>query len=114
MKELRIEDLLQRAKDISGKPSYICPACGNGSGRDGTGLTEDPGRPGKWHCFKCNFTGDVYDIADIVYHREKGASFKEAKRADNTQYTHNTHRVYKAANIPAMRDTRTEEQKQKA
>lgn len=114
MKELRIEDLLQRARDISGKPSYICPACGNGSGRDGTGLTEDPGRPGKWHCFKCQFTGDVYDIADIVYHREKGESFKEARRADNAQNTHYTHIVHNMANNPVMRDTRTEEQKQKA
>lgn len=114
MTALKIEELLQRAKDVSGKPSYICPVCGNGSGRDGTGLTEDPGRPGKWHCFKCQFTGDVYDIADIVYHREKGESFKEAKRTDNAHNTHNTHNMYKVANMPVIKDARTEEQKQKA
>ena len=35
-----VASFLQRAKkNIAGKPSYICPACGNGGGKHGTGIT---------------------------------------------------------------------------
>ena len=107
---MRIEDLLQRAKDVGGKPSYICPACGNGSGRDGTGITEIPGKPGKWHCFKCQFTGDVYDIADIVHNREKGESFKEARKEQITQKAYKPQYMHNVLNV---RDVHEQEPPQK-
>ena len=117
MSELFIDSLLQRAKNVSGKPSYICPVCGNGSGRDGTGITEITGKQGKWHCFKCNFTGDIYDIADIVYHREPGESFKEANKAgmtNKTYYTQKTEKAETEAYRAAVQDMRSEEKKQQA
>ena len=62
-----VASFLQRAKkNIAGKPSYICPACGNGGGKDGTGITEDRERPGHYHCFVCGFDGDAFDLLDIV------------------------------------------------
>lgn len=100
-----IGELLQRAKTISGRPSYVCPVCGNGSGRDGTGITEDPQRPGHYHCFKCSFDGDAWDILDRVNNRQPGDSYREAysaagagqpapapktHKAHDAQETHNT------------------------
>ena len=78
-----VASFLQRAKkNISGKPSYICPnpICENGSGRDGTGIVEDPDRPGHYHCFKCDFDGDAFDLLDIVNGKAKGYSYKEAEK----------------------------------
>lgn len=74
-----VASFLQRAKkNIAGKPSYICPACGNGGGKDGTGITEDRERPGHYHCFVCGFDGDAFDLLDIVSGKAKGDSYKEA------------------------------------
>lgn len=46
--------------DRSGK-GYICPKCGNGSGKDGDGLRRIP-KTAKWKCFKCAFAGDIFDL----------------------------------------------------
>nr|UVX75657.1 MAG: DnaB-like helicase C terminal domain [Bacteriophage sp.] len=78
-----VASFLQRAKkNIAGKPSYICPSpvCRNGSGKDGTGIVEDPDRPGHYHCFKCGFDGDAFDLLDIVKGKPKGYSYKEAEK----------------------------------
>ena len=55
------EVVFDRAKqDIQGRPSYICPVCGNGSGQHGTGITSRDGI--HWKCFgSCGFYGDVID-----------------------------------------------------
>lgn len=98
----QIGDLLQPAKIIGGRQSYICPLCGNGGGNDGTGITEDPNREGHYHCFKCGFDGDIYDVMDAARGKPQGESFKEAYRAgkpapapkaqstQNAQKTHET------------------------
>ena len=52
---LSIDSLLARAKTAG----WICPKCGNGQGKDGTGITEDPNNPGHYKCFKCDFYGHV-------------------------------------------------------
>lgn len=107
---MRIEDLLTRAKkNVQGKPSYICPQCGNGSGLDGTGITENPQKAGVWHCFKCGFNGDVYDIADIVNHLEPGTSFRAAYKAgktDKERKTYRTHRTEEPENTQAIQEAR--------
>lgn len=92
---ITIEDLLPQAKNISGRPSYVCPKCGNGSGQDGTGITEDPQRPGHYHCFKCGFDGDVFDIMDVVYNRQPGESYRDAQRAERPQQAQQTHKAQK-------------------
>lgn len=45
--------------------SYICPKCGNGSGKDGTGLSRKyfP----RYKCYKCEYFGDALDIIKLVY-----------------------------------------------
>lgn len=46
----RPEQYLKRAK----KSGYICPICGNGSGKNGTGMEENKNKPKHFTCFKCN------------------------------------------------------------
>lgn len=56
---------LKRAKKIGNKQSYVCPCCKNGSGKNGTGITlmPDSSDHPNYHCFVCDFTGDVFDLA---------------------------------------------------
>ena len=57
------EYLRPARKRVGGKPSYICPLCNNGSGRDGDGMVIDPHGDGtQLHCFKCGFHGDIVDL----------------------------------------------------
>lgn len=77
----RYADYLTLApKIVSGKPTYICPLpnCGNGTGKDGTGMMIDPHGDGtQLHCFKCGFHGDIISL----YMAEHGCDFKEAFNA---------------------------------
>ena len=75
----RYAEYLQPAKKrVSGKPSYICPLCGNGTGKDGDGMSIDPHGDGtQLHCFKCGFHGDIVDL----YQQENGCTPGEAFRA---------------------------------
>lgn len=42
---------------------YICPICGSGSGRKGTGITENPKSPGHFSCWRgCFENADIFDI----------------------------------------------------
>lgn len=66
---LKEPDFLELApKPDKDRPSYICPACGNGGGPDGTGLsrrveTDKEGRRKyKFHCFVCGKHMDIYDL----------------------------------------------------
>lgn len=57
-------DFLQKAKaTVNGKPTYICPVCGNGSGSNGDGITLNK-RSMKPHykCFKCGKNMDVIEL----------------------------------------------------
>ena len=68
-------------KDGSGK-GYVCPLCGSGSGKNGTGLSSrDGGR--HWKCFACNFYGDVIDLIAAEHGIKDGGSreaFEAAER----------------------------------
>ena len=68
------ETVLDRApRSVQGKPSYVCPICGNGSGPDGTGITSPDGK--HWKCFKCGFYGDVIDL---IYKSNNLGTMQEA------------------------------------
>ena len=49
--------------DKSGK-GYICPICGSGSGRNGTGITENPKDKGHFTCWggNCFRNADIFEI----------------------------------------------------
>lgn len=40
----------------------ICPLCGSGTGKNGTGISENPRNPGQLSCWKCGFKGDAIDL----------------------------------------------------
>lgn len=74
----RYEEILEPAGIITGKPSYVCPVCGNGSGPDGTGIQPDPHGDGtQFHCFKCGTHGDILDF----YQKANNCTLPEAIRA---------------------------------
>lgn len=62
-------------KKIHGKQTYICPLCGNGTGKDGDGMSIDPHGDGtQLKCFKCGFYGDIVDL----YQQEHNCDAKTA------------------------------------
>lgn len=56
-------------KDRTGR-GYICPICGSGSGKKGTGLTKVPNKAGYYKCFNvaCGFYGDILELIGETYH----------------------------------------------
>ena len=70
------EYLKPAKKRIAGKPTYICPICGNGTGRDGDGMSIDPHGDGtQLKCFKCGFYGDIVDLYQQEHNCDVGAAF---------------------------------------
>ena len=55
----------------------ICPLCGSGSGKNGTGITENPKSPGQLKCWNCGFQGDVIDL----YQQRDGSDYNTALNA---------------------------------
>ena len=55
----------------------ICPLCGSGSGKNGTGITENPKSPGQLKCWHCGFQGDVIDL----YQQRDGSDYNTALNA---------------------------------
>lgn len=53
---------LQKAR----KRGYICPACYNGTGKDGDGIVKNP-KTGKYKCFKCGIGGDILDLIGVEF-----------------------------------------------
>lgn len=73
------EVVFNRARtDVQGKPTYICPICGNGSGESGTGLVSQDGK--HWKCFKCGFYGDVIDYIGKTTNTDNYAEMFELAR----------------------------------
>lgn len=57
---------LEKAKKkVNGRPTWICPKCGNGSGTDGDGIVfnkKSKSKHAHYHCFKCGLSGDVIEL----------------------------------------------------
>ena len=68
----RYKEYLKPAKV---KNTYICPLCGNGTGSDGTGITENPHKPGQLTCWKCGFTGDLIDLYQKEHNCDASTAF---------------------------------------
>lgn len=66
--------LQEAPKRVNGKPTYICPICGNGSGSTGDGIAEDPKNPRYYKCFKCDEYGDVLHFIG----KSRGLGFKDS------------------------------------
>lgn len=71
-------DFLTRAKIIGNKQSYVCPCCNNGKGENKTGITkinEYSDHP-SYHCFRCDFTGDIFDLAKEFFNCNTSEAFQ--------------------------------------
>lgn len=44
------------------RKGIICPLCGSGSKEHGSGITENPNKPGQLKCWACGFQGDAIDL----------------------------------------------------
>lgn len=73
----RYAEYLQLAKKrVGGKPTYICPLCGNGTGSTGDGMTIDPHGDGtQFKCWKCGFYGDIVDLYQQQHNCSVGEAF---------------------------------------
>lgn len=73
----RYAEYLQPAKKrIAGKPTYICPLCQNGTGKDGDGMSIDPKGDGtQLKCFKCGFYGDIVDLYQQQHNCDAATAF---------------------------------------
>lgn len=63
--------------DRKGK-GIICPLCSSGSGSHGTGITENPKKPGQLKCWSCNFQGDVIDLIQQETGEDYNTALKNA------------------------------------
>lgn len=82
---MNIDDIKRYSDDIlkamtepdkSGR-GYVCPVCGSGSGKHGTGLTPVKGKPGYYHCFAagCEFEhGDILELIGKTYRLQDTAA----------------------------------------
>lgn len=59
-------DFLEPAKKkVNGHMTYVCPSCGNGSGKNGDGIALDPHHSAqgkRWKCFKCGLSEDIIGL----------------------------------------------------
>ena len=122
-----VESVTQKSK---GANLYVCPLCGSGTGKSGTGAFSIKNGT-SWKCFSCNAGGDIFDLYGAINgtadHNEqlKGlselygiqlASYRSTAQEDfspeyqnhakNEQYTHNSIHtsVYTQADPPQQTD----------
>ena len=122
-----VESVTQKSK---GANLYICPLCGSGTGKSGTGAFSIKNGT-SWKCFSCNAGGDIFDLYGAINgttdHNEQlrglsemygiqVASYRSTAQEDfspeyqnhakNEQYTHNSIHtsVYTQADPPQQTD----------
>ena len=80
LKTLEPDFLLPAKKKINGSPTYICPVCGNGSGRkgDGIALCPDNSHGKKWKCFTCGLCEDIIGLWELYTgNSDHGQAFRD-------------------------------------
>lgn len=122
-----VESVTQKSK---GANLYVCPLCGSGTGKSGTGAFSIKNGT-SWKCFSCNAGGDIFDLYGAINgtadHNEQlrglselygiqVASYRSTAQEDfspeyqnhakNEQYTHNSIHtsVYTQAEPPQQTD----------
>lgn len=122
-----VESVTQKSK---GANLYVCPLCGSGTGKSGTGAFSIKNGT-SWKCFSCNAGGDIFDLYGAINgttdHNEQlrglsemygiqVASYRSTaqedfspeyqKQDENERYTHNSIHtsVYTQADPPQQTD----------
>jgi len=93
-------------RDKSGK-GYICPLCGSGSGKKGTGLTTKNNITFK--CWACDFSGDVIEFIGAEYHLDNFADkFQKACEIYNINLNENFKSAIPTAKVAKKEDLPTD------
>ena len=64
----RLREYVEQVTDKSKYGLYVCPICGSGAGKNGTGafgIYDEKGIP-KWKCQSCQAGGDIFDLVGAV------------------------------------------------
>ena len=56
---------------------YVCPVCGNGTGKDGTGIKLIKGQTFRYKCFKCGTSGDVINFYAAEHHISNAEALRQ-------------------------------------
>lgn len=102
---------LQKAPQrINGHTSYVCPACGNGSGSTGSGIALDPhSKTKRYKCFVCGLSEDVIGLWKISKSTQDdaeafkglyeyyGISVENQNQYKTEQYTHTHNSIHTSA-----------------
>lgn len=95
---------------VNGKPTYCCPFCPSGRGKNRTGISMIPRTEisvPKYHCFACNETASVIDLAQAYYgttnYKETVEILKQYYQIDTT-----------ALNLPETKIERAEPDEENA
>ena len=78
-------------RDKSGR-GYICPICGAGEGKHGTGLKPVPKKAGYYKCFAagCEFYGDILELVGKTYNlADKAQQIEKAGQLIGVDFTGN-------------------------
>ena len=64
--------ILSATRPSKERNKYICPFCGSGTKKNGTGaLSIDKRRGGtSWKCFACGLSGDIFDFAGYLHNTD--------------------------------------------
>lgn len=72
--------------DKSGK-GFVCPICGSGTGKNGTGMTAGTKNPNFFTCWACEFQGDIFDLLKATTHKSDAVELiQEAERILQRQF----------------------------
>lgn len=71
-------DFYQEDRGRGRNAGIICPLCGSGDGHNGTGITENPRKPGQLKCWACNFQGDILDLIQQHQHMDYNTALRWA------------------------------------
>lgn len=75
------DEVAATTKKSKGK-FYVCPICGSGTGKNGTGAFSIDKDGTRWKCFACDKGGDIFDL----YEMRDGLSKSDAARAVMAKY----------------------------
>lgn len=62
-----LRDYVERVTEKSKSGLYVCPICGSGKGKNGTGAFSVDKSGEAWHCFSCNAGGDIFDLYGSIH-----------------------------------------------
>ena len=65
-----LRDYVERITERTGS-TWVCPLCGSGTGPKRTGgfsIRKDRDGVDRWRCFKCNKSGDIFDLIGEIEH----------------------------------------------